>query len=99
MTKLFIVDSPEGLREISQFIKAGSVSSVATVWSVARRKHGGSCAWDGRIMVSFSTSGRNRNAVVFRIRPTGEREKMAALKYTPALAWCYEHLHLQEVRQ
>lgn len=97
MAKLFIVDSPERLRELAQFIKAGSISSVAAVWSAARRKQGGSCSWDGRIMVSFYTSGKSRNAVVFRIPAAEETEEMATLKYTPALAWCYEHL--QEVRR
>ena len=88
MTKLFLVDAPETLREMAQFVKEGNISSVAAVWSAARRKQGGTCAWDGRIMVSFHTSGRNRQATIFRITTTEKVEEFAFMKYAPALAWC-----------
>lgn len=92
MTKLFTIETPEQLRELSEFVKCGSVSTLATVWSATRRRMGGTSPWDGKIMVSFYTSGRQRNAVVFRITTSDETEESARLKYTPALDWCYKHL-------
>lgn len=97
MTKLFLIDSPERLRQMSTLVKRGSISSVATVWSAARRRQGGTCAWDGKIMVSFYTSNQSRRAILFRVSAAEETEEFASLKYAPALAWCREHLQQIEV--
>ena len=97
MTKLFAVDSPESLREIAAFVKQGSVYNVATVWSATRRLQNDMCVWDGKILVSFYTSEKSRCAVVFRITASEEIDEFARLKYTPALAWCSQHLKEVEI--
>lgn len=94
-TKLFLVDSPERLKELRQFCKDGSVMNLATVWSTAKRKSG-KTPWDGKIFVSFYTEGRMKFACVARASVGDELKEVAWLKYNPALDWCYVHLNLME---
>jgi len=90
--KLFAVETPDQLRELNQFCKSGGTQTVASVWSVSQRKNGGSSPWNGKIMVSFQTEGRTRNATVVRISTSDELREVAQLKYIPAIQWCREHL-------
>ena len=88
--KQYIFKNPEQIKEIGQLVKHGNVQSVARVWSVQKRKNG-TTIWDGKIGVVFRTSGKERNAEVFRIDTEGKLLTLAWLKYAPALAWCREH--------
>lgn len=88
--KRYIFKNPEQIKEIAQLVKRGNVQSVARVWSVQKRKNG-TTIWDGKIGVVFRTSGKERNAEVFRIDTEGKLLTLARLKYAPALAWCKEH--------
>lgn len=90
--KLFVVETPEQLKELNQFCKSGGTQTVASVWNAARRKSGGSSPWDGKIMVSFQADGKTRSATVVRISTSDELREVAQLKYTPAIRWCREHL-------
>lgn len=91
--KLYLVESPEQLKEINQLCKTGSTMNVATVWSAARRKAGGKCPWDGKVMVSFYIEGGARIASVVRIDTSEQLNTVAWLKYTPALQWCRKNLN------
>lgn len=96
MTKIYAIDNPDQLKAIGDLAKEGDVTVVARVWNATRRRMGGACPLDGRVMVSFYTEGRSRRAVVFRITSIAYMDEIAVLKYQAALAWCREHL--QEVR-
>lgn len=96
MTKIFAINNPDQLRAIGDLAKEGDTTIVARVWNATRRKNGGTCSLDGRVMVSFYTEGRKRRAVVFRITSIAYMDEIAVLKYQAALAWCREHL--QEVK-
>lgn len=96
MTKIFAINNPDQLKAIGDLAKEGDATIVARVWNATRRKNGGACSLDGRVMVSFYTEGRKRHAVVFRITSIAYMEEIAVLKYQAALAWCRKHL--QEVK-
>ena len=96
MTKIFAINNPDQLRAIGDLAKEGDTTIVARVWNATRKKNGGSCSLDGRVMVSFYTEGKKRHAVVFRITSIAYMDEIAELKYTPALEWCRKHL--QEVK-
>lgn len=98
MTQLFSIRTPEQLHELAQFTKAGNVENVAKVWSASRRRGGGSCPWDGKVMVSFYEEIEGNQAIVFRIDTMGELLQIATLNYDPALAWCKEHLTMVDVK-
>ena len=92
MARRFLVDTPDMLLELKEFVKEGDVSRVASVWNVTRRKKG-ACSWDGKIMVSFYTEEKKRIASLFRLTAAGVCEEFAKLKYTQALDWCKVNLH------
>lgn len=96
MTKIYTVDNPEQLKRIGELAKEGDPTLVARVWNATRKKNGGLCSLDGRVMVSFYTEGKKRHAVVFRITSIAYMDEIAELKYAPALEWCRKHL--QEVK-
>ena len=48
-------------------------------------------------VATFYTSEKSRCAVVFRITASEEIDEFARLKYTPALAWCSQHLKEVEI--
>lgn len=92
MAKEYMVSSPDELRALGAHIKDGNVDNVAKVWSAGKRA-GGLSPWDGKIYVAFESYGKGRKrAMVYRISLDGEKRIVAQLKYTPALAWCNEHL-------
>lgn len=91
MAKCFKFSNPEQLKEVAVFCKEGNVLNTARVWSVTCRQKERT-PWDGKICVSFSSEGRERRAVVYRIGTGGEHKELAKLKYAPALAWCSENL-------
>jgi hypothetical protein len=90
--KLYMVETPEQLKELNQFCKSGATLAVATVWSVAQRQNGGCSPWDKKIMVSFQTDKSTRSATVVRISAADELREVAQLKYVPAIQWCRENL-------
>ena len=92
MARRFLVDTPDMLLELKEFVKEGDVSRVASVWNVTRRKKGAR-RWDGKIMVSFYTEEKKRIASLFRLTAAGVCEEFAKLKYTQALDWCKTNLH------
>ncbi len=91
MTKRFVFDTPEQLKDIGGLVKEGNILNVVRIWRVAKMKSA-TTAWDGKIGISFYTEGRERCASVFRLSVGGELKEMAKLKYAPALNWCREHL-------
>ncbi|MDD3881924.1 MAG: hypothetical protein PHI27_06700 [Eubacteriales bacterium] len=92
MRHLYRVDTPEQLKEMEPFCKEGSVLNVATVWSATRRRRGGTCPWDGNIMISFYEKDGKTRAEAFRIDTEGEVMPFARLKIVSALKWCKESL-------
>ncbi len=92
MARRFLVDTPDMLATLQEFVKEGNVSHVASVWNVTRRKKG-ACSWDGNIMVSFYTEEKKRIASVFRLTAAGTCEEFAKLKYAQALDWCKLNLY------
>lgn len=92
MARRFLVDTPDMLMALKDFVKEGDVSRVASVWNVTRRKNG-ACNWDGKIMVSFYTEEKRRIASAFRLTAAGAYEEFAKLKYAQALDWCKVNLH------
>lgn len=95
MVKQFVFASPEQLKALcaASLCKEGDVMKFAQVWSIALRRNGNT-PWEGKVGISFSSVGRMRKAVVYRIGPEGNMREMAQLKYAPALAWCNEQLKL-----
>lgn len=91
--KRFTFITPDQLKQITPLIKSGNVLNIAQVWNTARKKSGHT-PWDGKIGVSFYTSGRERRAEVFRISTGDDVIILATLKYNSALSWCSEHLQM-----
>ena len=91
MAKRFKVDTPEELKALNEMCKTGSTTSIAKVWSVARRK-GEKAPWDDRIYAFFAMRDGKREAYIYRESGEDQTRIIAWLKYMPALNWCKENL-------
>lgn len=90
--KRFHIATPGQLRELSQFLKTGSVDCLASVWNAALNKKGSS-PWDHSIYAIFR--GDTRKAFIGREFGAGTVTINYDLKYNPALKWCKENLKME----
>ena len=92
MARRFFIDSPEQLQELetAKLLKEGGTANTAQVWRASQRQ--GKTAWDGKIGVCFRTEGRERSAVVYRMKADGDEAIVARLKYNLGLEWCKNNL-------
>lgn len=98
MTKRFICNHPDQLKEIARLCKDDGntkIINTAKVWSVTRRQKG-KAPWDGKISASFGTEGRERKACVIRLGTNDKISVIGWLKYNPALKWCGDNLEISE---
>lgn len=88
--KRFHVARPTELRALTEFVKEGKLSSMASVWTAMARRTG-ETRWDNAIYVGFSGD-RHKDAEVVRINAEGELVYCATLRYNLALRWCEQNL-------
>ena len=88
--KRFHIENPDQLRELAAFVKEGKLSTIASVWTAAKRRNG-TTRWDDKIFVGFSGD-RNRISEVVRIDANSELVYCATLRYNLALNWCEKNL-------
>ena len=91
MEKLYLIETPEQLKELNEFAKEGNALNFAKIWTVKLRRDGKS-PWDGKVFALFTTD-RGRRAYIARQSGAGMTMNVS-LKYNPALKWCGENLKL-----